>query len=325
VPDHPVLSGPGWWQRPGRFYAEPVVLDGAQPVVPDGAPGAPERPSPRAPILITGASGTLGRAFARLCEARGLAHRLVSRNDLDIADAQAVQAALDRYEPWAIVNAAGYVRVDDAERDADRCFRENTKGAHTLAMLCAKHRVALATFSSDLVFDGTHDHPYVESDAPAPLNVYGRSKAEAERRVLDTHPDALVVRTSAFFGPWDDYNYITVALRALRSGERFLAADDMVVSPTYVPDLVNATLDLLVDRAAGIWHLSNGDAVTWAELAERAAALTGLPTSSLVRCTSSALNFRAPRPVYSALGSGRSVLMPPLQNALARYASLCAG
>ena len=91
-----------------------------------------------------------------------------------------------------------------------------------------------------------------------------------------------------------------------------------------MPDLVNPTLDLLVDRAAGIWHLSNGDAVTWADLAQRAAAVAGLPTHSLVRCTSSALNFQAPRPVYSALGTGRSVLMPPLQNALSRYAALCA-
>jgi dTDP-4-dehydrorhamnose reductase len=77
--------------------------------------------------------------------------------------------------------------------------------------------------------------PYVESDPPAPLNVYGRSKAEAERRVLECHPAALVVRTSAFFGPWDEYNYVALVLRALRAGKPFLAATDLVVSPTYVP------------------------------------------------------------------------------------------
>src|SRR5205085_12659868 len=132
--------------------------------------------------------------------------------------------------PGAVVNAAGYVRVDDAEREAERCFRENTLGAENVASACAKHRLACVTFSSDLVFDGARDEPYLETDAPAPLNVYGRTKAEAEARVLAAYPDALVVRTSAFFGPWDEHNYVTAALRALRAGRPFRAATDMVVS-----------------------------------------------------------------------------------------------
>jgi dTDP-4-dehydrorhamnose reductase len=92
----------------------------------------------------------------------------------------------------------------------------------------------------------------------APLNAYGRSKAEAERRVLDSDPQALVVRTSAFFGPWDEHNFVTQALAALGEGRPFAAAGDMTVSPTYVPDLVNACLDLLIDKECGIWHLTNG-------------------------------------------------------------------
>ena len=319
APGHPVLSGHGWWKRPGRFYATPVDVD-------DTATTANLSPSaePSRPILITGATGTLGRAFARICEQRGLEHVLLSRSDLDIADADSVDAALAMYEPWAVVNAAGYVRVDDAEYEVDLCYRENTLGPQNLAGFCARDGVALVTFSTDLVFDGERGEPYVEGDTPAPLNVYGRSKAEAECRVLERHPGALVVRTSAFFGPWDEYNYVTLVLRALRAGKPFLAATDLVVSPTYVPDLVNTVLDLLVDEAAGIWHLTNNDAVTWSELAMRVADGANVSARSLVNCRSTALDFIARRPRYSALTSSRSMLMPSLASSLARYMALTA-
>ena len=132
------------------------------------------------------------------------------------------------------------------------------------------------TFSSDLVFDGKSREPYRESDDVSPQNVYGHSKADAEKRVLDKLPNALVIRTSAFFGPWDEYNFVTLALRTLAGGKRFSAADDSVVSPTYVPDLVHASLDLLIDGEGSIWHLANSGATTWFDLARRAAQLSGL-------------------------------------------------
>jgi dTDP-4-dehydrorhamnose reductase len=271
------------------------------------------------PILITGANGTLGRAFARLCKERGLDYRLLSRAEMDIADEDSIDRALAAYRPWALVNAAGYVRVDDAEADVDRCFRENAFGPALLASACAKDRISLVTFSSDLVFDGSQNAPYVETDPIAPLNIYGVSKAEAEKRVLDRHPGALVIRTSAFFGPWDEYNFISVAMRALRQGRTFLAAADVTVSPTYVPDLVNTTLDLMIDGESGIWHLSNAGAVTWATLVWRAAELAQIDPSPVQACRSEQLHFRAKRPTYSVLGSVRSSLMPPLDDALSRY------
>jgi dTDP-4-dehydrorhamnose reductase len=275
------------------------------------------------PILITGANGTLGRAFARLCKERGLDYRLLSRAELDIADEDSIDRALALYQPWALVNAAGYVRVDDAEADVDRCFRENAFGPALLASACAKEKTSLVTFSSDLVFDGSQNAPYVETDPIAPLNIYGVSKAEAEKRVLDRHPGALVIRTSAFFGPWDEYNFISVAMRALRQGRSFLAAADLTVSPTYVPDLVNTTLDLMIDGESGIWHLSNAGAVTWATLVWRAAELAGIDPSPVQACRSEQLHFRAKRPTYSVLGSVRSSLMPPLEDALSRYFHHC--
>ena len=311
-PKHPVLSGPGWWKRSERFFSKPVTLPSMQNdscCIENDAP----------PIVISGATGTLGGAFARICRDRGLNYRLLTRNELDITDAESVARNIEMYQPWAIINAAGYVRVDDAETDVRRCFKENTVGPRTLAYLCAKQKVALVTFSSDLVFNGKQNAPYIETDQTAPLNVYGKSKAEAEKIVLDLDPAALVIRTSAFFGPWDEYNYITVALRALQEGRAFMAAKDLTISPTYVPDLVNACLDLAIDGESGVWHLSNGNAVTWAELALRVADLANVEPGSLQICHSRELGLTAPRPIYSVLGTMRCAQMPSLDDALNRY------
>lgn len=317
TPDHPVLDAPGWWHRLDRLIYLPVRHNYTS------APAMETRwrkkKGDARPILITGATGTLGNAFARSCQARAIPYRSLTRSEMDIADRAAVEAALAEYQPWAVVNAAGYVRVDDAEREPELCRRENAEGPATLAAACAVSDIALITFSSDLVFDGAAQTPYVESDQPTPLNIYGRSKLEAEERVLAIYPNALVVRTSAFFSPWDEYNFITLALRALASGESFTVADDLCISPTYVPDLVNHCLDLLIDAEQGIWHLTNQGAITWAELARLAARLADLDSNLIVARPARKLNFAAPRPAYSALGSERGALLPSLEDALARY------
>jgi dTDP-4-dehydrorhamnose reductase len=317
---HPVLRGQGWWRRPGRFLCPPVATPAA--VTSITADGHTLVGTDAAPILITGASGTLGRAFARICRKRNLAYRLLSRHDMDITDAESVERALALHQPWAVINTAGYVRVDDAENDVERCMRENAIGPAILAAACARHGIHLTTFSSDLVFDGARDRPYVECDATAPLGVYGRSKAEAEQRVLDRHPGALVVRTSAFFGPWDKHNFVTLALQALERGDSFTASSDLVVSPTYVPDLVHACLDLAIDGEAGIWHLANAGTVSWAELALKAAEQAGVDASRLEAIPASACGYAAARPRFAGLTSERGILLPALDNALARYLEL---
>lgn len=313
--DHPLLNVPGWWRRPERLLYPPVscsveamptlTLDSTQKLV--------------RPIAITGATGTLGTAFARLCEVRGIPYRLLSRQEMDITDPASVDTALTELNPWAVVNTAGYVRVDDAEHEPDICRRVNTHGAAILAHSCQKLGVALLTFSSDLVFDGVVHLPYVESDRVAPLNVYGQSKAEAEVKVLEACPTSLVIRTSAFFGPWDEYNFISVALRTLAAGHTFVAAQDSVVSPTYVPDLVHASLDLLIDGEYGLWHLANPGAIAWADLAHFAAKQVHLDTTRIHAVSTQSLGLAAPRPTYTVLTSERGVLLPPLENALSRY------
>jgi dTDP-4-dehydrorhamnose reductase len=254
-----------------------------------------------------------------VCRARGIEYRLLSRNELDIAEAASVAIALSAHNPWAVINAAGFVRVDDAETATAQCWRENADGPAILAAACARRGVALVTFSSDLVFDGSSSAPYVETDTVAPLNAYGRSKADAERRVLDAMPRALVIRTSSFFGPWDDHNIIAKALSALAARAPFSAAMDAVVSPTFVPDLVHTTLDLLIDQESGVWHVVNDGAVSWAELIRRAASLADVDTTTLDARPMHEMKLPARRPLYSALSSGRAVLLPPLDDALVRF------
>lgn len=281
--------------------------------VPEHLPEAEIRP-----LLIAGAHGTLGRAFSSICHTRGLVAVALGRAELDIADPESVARAFDQHRPWAVVNAAGYVRVDDAENDVERCFRENATGPAVLAAACAQWELPLLTFSSDLVFDGEQEEPYTESATPNPLNVYGRSKLAAEQLVLATCPAALVVRTSAFFSGWDQYNFVHQALQAGRAGQPFEAAEDVRMAPTYVPDLVNTALDLLLDGAQGIWHLTCQDSCTWADLARAAARRAGISDEFVVPRRMVDFGLPAARPRQSVLASEKGMLQPSIEDALGR-------
>jgi dTDP-4-dehydrorhamnose reductase len=314
--DHPVLDTPGWWRRLDRLCYPPVTH--REYGVSSSVNAVRRRGTSSRSILITGATGTLGQAFARICERRGLAYHLLSRKEMDIADGDSVRTAFDFYEPWAIINAAGYVRVDDAETDRETCWRENVIGPENLARECALDTVPFVTFSSDLVFDGVKGAPYIEHDSTSPINVYGESKAAAEVRVLDQFPAALVIRTSAFFGPWDKFNFVHAVVDTLSHGRPFVAADDAAVSPTYVPDLVNSTLDLLIDDEHGIWHLANSGVVTWADFARLVAIKAGFDGARVHSQSNHSFGWAARRPLLTALSSERGKLMPSLEESLER-------
>jgi dTDP-4-dehydrorhamnose reductase len=298
-PSHPVLARPGWWRR-----------------------GAHEPEGAARPIVVIGARGTLGRAFERVCASRALDVRMVARAETDIADRAAVEALLREVSPWAVINAAGYVRVDDAEWEREACWRDNVVGPVNLADACRHAGIRLVTFSSDLVFDGTGMRPYDEDVPPSPRNHYGVSKAEAERLVLSIDPGVLVIRTSAFFGPWDEHNFAALVRRELAEDRPFRAAADVTVSPTYVPDLANATLDLLVDEERGIWHLANVGAITWADFGRTIAAASGLDPALVINCPMSDVLGPAVRPPYTPLTSGRGRIMRSLDEAIAEYVAM---
>jgi dTDP-4-dehydrorhamnose reductase len=272
-----------------------------------------------APLLIIGKNGTLGRAFAQVCSDRFLHYQLLGREECDICDEAAVRGAIEKYRPWAIINTAGFVRVDDAESEQDRCFVENSKGPQLLAQLTADYGIQFVTFSSDLVFDGDKGTPYTEQDATNPLNVYGLTKVKAETFVLAANPNSLVIRTSAFFGPWDDYNFAHTVRRSLITEETIHVAKDALISPTYVPDLVHAALDLLVDEEKGIWHLASNGELTWADFANEVADRFGLNRKYINPINTEEFSYPAKRPLYSVLTSSRGVLLPPLEDALRRY------
>ena len=297
--DHPLLQQPGWWRRPGRTYARRRFHM------------LPRNHSEAKPILIAGATGTLGQAFARICSHRGLSYVITSREQLDITDETSIATAIDRFRPWAIINTAGFVRVEDAETNADECYRVNVTGPELLARACTKHGIPLVTFSSDLVFDGTLGRSYLEPDRPAPANIYGHSKAEAEARLMAIDSDALIVRTSAFFGPWDRFNFLFNTYESVRRGEDVLVSETTIVSPTYVPDLVHATLDLLLDGETGIWHLSNEGALSWHEFAREFADRAKLDPSRIVAKSSERRD--------TSLASTRGFLLRPLPQAIDEY------
>ncbi len=196
----PVSSPIRWRVRPAggsartRFHREPTLHP--EPIAASG-----QGSFAAAPILIAGAGGTLARVLARACDARGLSYRALLRSEMDIADLDRVRAIVSELKPWAIINAAGYVRPSDAERERPKCMRENIEGAAVLAEIAACEALPFVTFSSDLVLDGDRGYPYGESHTPAPRCVYGESKAIAELMVTNAHPKALIVRTAAFFGP----------------------------------------------------------------------------------------------------------------------------
>ena len=317
--DEPLLPQAGWWHRPDRLFQGASAHGRSIEEPPKDAVLDMKDRSMR-PLLLIGGRGTLGRAFARLCDARGIPYHVLGRGQLDLTDPSSFDSPLDETSPWAVINAAGYVRVDEAEREPEACAAVNFTGPALLAEACARQSLPLLTFSSDLVFDGAErEAPYTERDAVAPLNVYGRSKADMESRVLEVNPRALVVRTSALFGPWDEANFVTRTLRALARGDTVRAADDAIVSPTYVPDLVHAALDLLIDHEHGLWHLASEGATTWAELGRSAARRAGIDAGRIEACATSDLGLAARRPLYSALRSVRGWIMPPLEDALARF------
>ncbi|WP_066617883.1 dTDP-4-dehydrorhamnose reductase [Rufibacter roseus] len=317
APRHPVLQIDGWWKRTCR------TLFPAPPEVPEKWCVADQAALPKTkiePLLITGATGTLGKAFARICDERGIPYVLLSRQEMDITEEASVEKALQKYGPWAVVNTAGYVRVDQAELEPETCYRENALGPVNLAKHCRARGIQLVTFSSDLVFDGQNKGGYHETDQPNPLNVYGSSKALAEEQVLAAMPKALIIRTSAFFGPWDEHNFVYQALKTIAHKEFFQAADDTYITPTYVPDLVQTTVDLLLDEESGIWHIANSGTYSWAQLAELAATVAGLePHPWLQPVSQESLDLSALRPANSALATGKRANLPRVEDALLRY------
>ena len=302
----PLSDQPGWWERDVRHSpGHGAATNGA---------GDEHRP-----LLVVGGGGTLGGAFGRICRERGIPYRLLARTDLDIARPGSTRAALEHYRPWAVVNAAGYVDVDKAEAEAEACYRSNATGAIALARACAEAELPYLTFSSDLVFGEGPTDAILEDHRPGPLNVYGHSKVHAEEGVSAAHASALIVRTAGFFGPWDRYNFVWRVVERLAQGHGVYVPDDVIASYTYVPDLVHACLDLIIDRATGIRHVVNAGKTSWFRLAVLVAERAGMDRDLVKCCRADQMGWKAARPSFSALGTDHGLALPHYRDALERY------
>jgi dTDP-4-dehydrorhamnose reductase len=310
---HPVLDAPGWWRRKDRLVWAPVGTWGKA-----GKP-ATRSPGRARPLLITGGSGRLGQAVVGSCIARGLPYRAPSRGELDITDARAVGAALELHRPWAVVNAADFARPGAAQTNPEECRRANREGASVVAAASAAAGIQLLCWSTHLVFDGRERQPYLEGDTPAPRGIYATSKLDAERIILATCPQALIVRAGPLFAPWDRARMAALALHTVPAGRHFKAAEDVTVSPSYLPHLVAAALDLLIDGECGIWHLANQGAISHLDFARALFRGAQLSADWVRGALAAEIGWAAPRPVYSVLGSTRGILMPSLDQAMADY------
>jgi dTDP-4-dehydrorhamnose reductase len=276
---------------------------------------------PRPRILLTGATGLLGRALLPELERQGdvVAPGL---DALDLERPSTVVAAVQDARPEIIVHLAADTRVDRCEEHPRDAFRVNTEGTIHLAHAARIHGARMIYLSTDYVFDGAQREPYREHEATNPLSVYGKSKREAERALLAILPDRLVIRSSSLFGA-GGVNFVDTILKLGRSGAPLRVVEDQIQSPTFAGHLAPAVACAALSRAQGVLHLSGGGSCTWIEFARAILAAAGVDRTC-EPIPAEAFGRPAPRPAYSVLdGSLAASLLglrlPPWQEGLAAY------
>jgi dTDP-4-dehydrorhamnose reductase len=260
--------------------------------------------APALRVVVCGAGGQLGRALAAAAPP-GTDLRCLDRAALDITEPGQVAALFAPGAPDALINAAAYTRVDDAEREPEAAFRANALGPAVLAAECARHGTWLTHVSTDYVFDGAQNHPYATDDAPRPLGVYGRTKLEGEQAVLERLPrGATVVRASWLYSASGGFAGRMLTLMQSRPQLRIVA--DQVGAPTSVAGLARTLWELSTRRAAGLWHWCDSGVASWydfavaiAELGTELRLLTAAP--AIIPIASAEYATLAARPTYSVL------------------------
>lgn len=220
-------------------------------------------------VLLTGAKGQLGTAFARYFEAKGTEFSAVDLDSLDISDASAVLTAVRSYRPGIIVNCAAYNLVDKAETESEKAFSVNAAGPENLARAAAETGAFLVHFGTDYVFDGAKSPvAYNEKDKTDPLNKYGAYKLEGERLIKVTGVKHLILRLSWVFGNGGQ-NFMVKLLEWAKKPDALTIASDEISVPTYTGDVVAGVAAALKSGLEGAWHLPNTGACSryeWASL-----------------------------------------------------------
>jgi len=275
-------------------------------------------------VLIVGAGGQLGQAMAGVLSAR---HEVVTstHSEMDLADAATTREAVTAICPDVIVNCAAYTNVDGAEQEPAAAFAANAWGVRTLARLATEIDATLVHFSTDFVFDGNTDRPYVEDDAPNPRGAYAVSKLVGEWLAAET-PRHYILRVESLFGGPQGKSSVDKILDGIRAGREVTAFSDRTVSPSYCEDVAAVTASLLAKPAPfGLYHCVNTGWTTWAALAHELARLAGKPDAPIAEVPMASLSLKVQRPRFAALSNAKlaatGITLPTWQDALARYTS----
>jgi len=286
---------------------------------------AARRGAARMRILLTGARGLLAAALAREFSSAGDVHAF-DRQALDITDEGAVERAIADLRPDVVLNCASFNDVDRAEAEPQVAIAVNGLGVRRLVRAAGAAGSRLVHYSTDFVFDGASDRPYVEEDRVNPRGTYAASKLLGEFFALEC-PQAYVLRVESLFGePGPEGSRrgsLGTIVDRIRRGEPVPAFSDRTVSPTYTTDIAAATRRLIeLEAPTGLYHCVNTGWASWVEIAREAGRLLGRE-AEIREITLASVKLRAPRPRYCALSNEKlaalGIVMPTWQDALRRH------
>jgi dTDP-4-dehydrorhamnose reductase len=270
-------------------------------------------------VMVTGAGGMLGRDVVLAAQNAGHEVTALARTDLDVTDADAVAARIERDRPGAVINCAAWTDVDGAEESEPEAMAVNGAGAGNVAAAAAAAAAPVVYISSDYVFDGEKDAPYVEVDQPAPLSAYGRTKLAGEEATAAANRHHFIVRSSWLFGIGGG-NFVETMLQLAADHGEVLVVRDQVGSPTYTWHLAYGLVRLIEGGSYGIHHMAGGGACSWYEFAREIFEQARVECK-VMSATTEMLSRPAPRPPYSALSTQRehAIVLPAWRDGVAGY------
>ena len=257
-------------------------------------------------VVVTGGGGQLATAIERLGKASENSYHITSLEQMDICSVESLSEGLKGAD--IVVNCAAYTNVEAAEDNAEEAMSVNRDGVRNIATICAERGIKLIHISTDFVFGGDVERttPYLESDTPAPINVYGRTKAEGEREAMKV-PEAIILRTSWLYAPWGK-NFLNTILARAREGAELRVVDDQRGTPTSALGLAEAIVAIIESGAwrtmAGIYHYSDLGECTWYDFAREILHKAKID-ANITPCKSSDWPSKAQRPHYSVLDKSR--------------------
>ena len=216
-------------------------------------------------FLVAGARGMLASDLIPLLEKKGDV-KCGSRPDFDISNQDQIHKTLKAYMPDLVINCVAYTAVDKAESEKNAAFETNERGAENLARACRETGAKLVHVSTDFVFDGGGNRPYIEDDITNPIGIYGTSKLAGETSIKNTTDNYLIVRTSWLYGKKGN-NFVKTILRLASEREELGIVYDQTGTPTYTKDLAEGIINLIENKASGIYHFSNEGVCSWYDFA----------------------------------------------------------